>query len=101
WFSCDLDVAEELWLSGEPRQIEIAFREPRAIDFEEAAAVIVTLGEPIFGLSEQARSAGCEVAGLGRPELSTFNLDERHADPQSREPRRPRPNDTSWHPAAW
>jgi siroheme synthase (precorrin-2 oxidase/ferrochelatase) len=25
WLSRDLDIAEELWLSGEPRQIEIAF----------------------------------------------------------------------------
>ena len=85
WFSRDVDVAEELWLSGEPGQIEIAFREPKAIDFEEAAAVIATLGEPIvFRIAEQARTAGCAVAVLGRPELSTFSLDEgRYGDPQN------------------
>lgn len=108
WFSRDVDVAEELWLSGEPSQIEIAFREPRAIDFEEAAAVIATIGEPlVFRLSEQARAAGCAVAVVGRPELSTFNLDEaRDADRENHalrkpRPRKPRPNATSWHPTAW
>jgi Putative NAD(P)-binding len=102
WFSRDVDVAEELWLTGEPRQIEIAFREPRVLDFEEAAAVIATVGEPIvFRLSEQAREAGCAVAEFGRPELSTFSLDEDDGKScQKSKPHGPRLNATSWDPPA-
>jgi siroheme synthase (precorrin-2 oxidase/ferrochelatase) len=76
WFSQDLDVAEEIWLSGEPSRIELTLREPRALDFEEAAAVIATLGEPLARrVSEQARAAGCPVSVIGRPDLSTLDLD--------------------------
>jgi siroheme synthase (precorrin-2 oxidase/ferrochelatase) len=103
WFPRDVGVAEELWLSGEPRQIEIAFREPRAIDFEEAAAVIATIGEPIvLRLSEQARASGCPVALLGRPELSTFSLaEESDEEAKDQKTRSPQSNTTSRRPAAW
>jgi len=99
WFSPDVDVAEELWLNSEPNRIEIAFRKPQALDFEEASAVIATGGEPIvFRLSEQARMAGCAVAVLGRPELSTFTLDEgRNGGPNGLPP--PRPDATRCAPA--
>jgi hypothetical protein len=71
-----LDVAEEIWTTGPPGQIEISFREPRALDFEEATAVIATLGEPLARrLSEQARASGCPVSVVGRPDLSTLYLD--------------------------
>jgi hypothetical protein len=77
WFSQDMDVAEEIWLSGRPDRIEIAFRAPRLLDVEEAAAVIVTVGEPIASaVAAQARALHRPVAVLGRPELSTFDLDD-------------------------
>ena len=104
WFPCDLDVAEELWLSGEPHQIQIAFREPRAIDFEEAAAVIATIGEPIvFQVSEQARRAGSRSPYWGARRLSTFNVELNVDDNSQRQTlQRPRPNATRWHhPSMW
>jgi siroheme synthase (precorrin-2 oxidase/ferrochelatase) len=77
WLSQDVDVAEEIWLSGRPGRIEIAFRAPRVLDFEEAAAVIATVGEPIASaVAAQARALRRPVAVLGRPELSTFDLDD-------------------------
>jgi hypothetical protein len=76
WFSPDFDVAEEVWLAGQPNRIELAFREPRALDFEEAAAAIAVIGEPLARrVSEQARAAGCPVSVIGRPDLSTLDLD--------------------------
>jgi hypothetical protein len=76
WFSQSVDVAEEIWLSGQPSGIELTFREPRTLDFEEAAAVIATIGEPLARrVSEQARAAGCPVSVIGRPDLSTLDLD--------------------------
>jgi siroheme synthase (precorrin-2 oxidase/ferrochelatase) len=75
WFSRNVDCAEEIWLSGMPDQIELAFREPRVLDFEEAAAVIATIGEPLASrVSEQAQAAGCPVNVVGRPDLSTLVL---------------------------
>ena len=76
WFSQELDVAEEVWLSDRPGRIELTFRAPLALDFEEAAAVIATIGEPLaHRVSEQARAAGCPVSVIGRPDLSTLDLD--------------------------
>jgi hypothetical protein len=83
WFAQDVDVAEELWLSGHPDRIAIALREPRAAEIENAAAVIVTAGDPIAGrVSAQARALDRPVAVLGRPDLSTIDLD----DPDHRGP---------------
>ena len=77
WFSQDVDVAEAIWLSGQPDRIEIAFRAPRVLDFEEAAAVIAVVGEPIASsVSQQARALRRPVAVVGHPELSTFDLDD-------------------------
>jgi hypothetical protein len=77
WFSHDADVAEEIWLSGQPGRIEFALREPRLTDVEEAAAVIAAVGEPLASrVAAQARALGRPVAVLGRPELSTFDLDD-------------------------
>jgi hypothetical protein len=83
WFSQNVDVAEEIWLSGQSSPIELTFREPRALDFEEAAAVIATIGEPLARrVSDQARAAGCPVSVIGRPDLSTLDFDvERDLDP--------------------
>jgi siroheme synthase (precorrin-2 oxidase/ferrochelatase) len=76
WFSQNVDIAEDIWLSSQPSRVKLAFREPRAADFEEAAAVIATIGEPLaHRLSEQARAAGCPVSVVGRPDLSTLDLD--------------------------
>ncbi len=81
WFAQDADVAEEIWLSGRPDRIAIAFREPNASDIEDAAAVIVAVGEPIAGrVSAQARALHRPVAVLGRPDLSTFDLDDTDRD---------------------
>jgi NAD(P)-dependent dehydrogenase (short-subunit alcohol dehydrogenase family) len=77
WFSRDADVAEEIWLSRRPERIEIALREPRVRDFEEAAAVIAAASEPLASdVAAQARALGRPVAVLGRPELSTFDIDD-------------------------
>ena len=77
WFAQDADVAEEIWLSGHPDRIAIALREPRAADFKHAAAVIVTAGDPPAArVAAQARALNCPVAVLGRPDLSTFDLDD-------------------------
>jgi hypothetical protein len=77
WFSQDVDVAEEIWLSGRPDRLEIAFREPRVDEVEEAAAVIATLGgSSAQRLSAQARALNRPVSVIGRPELSTFDLDD-------------------------
>jgi hypothetical protein len=77
WFPDDADVAEEIWLSGQPARIEFALREPRLLDFEEAAAVIAAVGEPRASrLAAQARALRRPVAVPGRPELSTFDLDD-------------------------
>jgi hypothetical protein len=77
WFAQDTDVAEEIWLSGWPGRVAIAFREPRASDIEDAAAVIVAVGEPIAGrVTAEARALHRPVAVLGRPDLSTFDLDD-------------------------
>ena len=99
WFSRSVDCAEEVWLSGMPDRIELAFRAPCALDFEEAAAVIATLGEPLASrVSEQARAAGCPVNVMGRPDLSTLVLDsERDAgsdDPD--EPATPPRRKSAW-----
>jgi siroheme synthase (precorrin-2 oxidase/ferrochelatase) len=76
WFSQNVDAAEEIWLSARPSRIEVTFREPRALDFEEAAAVIATIGEPLaHRVSEQARAAGCPVGVVGRPDLSTLDIE--------------------------
>lgn len=77
WFSRDADIAEEIWLSRRPDRIEIALRDPRPRDVEEAAAVIATAGEPLASeVAAQARALGRPVAVLGRPELSTFDIDD-------------------------
>jgi hypothetical protein len=77
WFSQDVDVAEEISLSRQPDRIEIALREPRERDVEAAAAVIVAVGEPLAGkIAAQARALRRPVAVLGRPELSTFDIDD-------------------------
>ena len=77
WLSQDVDVAEEIWLSRRPDRIEVAFREPRARDLEEAAAVIVAASEPLASrIAAQARALGRPVAVPGRPELSTFDIDD-------------------------
>src|SRR5215831_5648586 len=74
WFSQDVDVAEAVWLNGQPDRIEITFRAPRVPDIAEAAAVIVTTGEPTASsISQQARALRRPVAVLGRPDLSTFD----------------------------
>jgi len=77
WLSQDVDVAEEISLSRQPDRIEIAFHEPRECDVEAAAAVIVAVGEPLAGnIAAQARALRRPVAVLGRPELSTFDIDD-------------------------
>jgi hypothetical protein len=77
WLSQDADVAEEIWRSRRPDRIEIGLRAPRALDVAEAAAVIVTAGEPIARrVADEARALGRPVAVLGRPDLSTFDLDD-------------------------
>jgi cation diffusion facilitator CzcD-associated flavoprotein CzcO len=77
WFAQDVDVAEEIWLSGHPDRIAIALREPRASDIENAGAVIVTAGESIAArVAAQARALNRPVAVIGRPDLSTFSLDD-------------------------
>ena len=77
WFAQNADVAEDIWQSGRPDRIAIALREPRAADIEHAAAVIVAAGEPIAGrVAAQARALDRSVAVLGRPDLSTFDLDD-------------------------
>lgn len=77
WFAQDPDVAEEIGLGSRPDRITIALREPRAVDIEKAAAVIVTVGEPIASrVAAQARALDRPVAVLGRPDLSTFDLDD-------------------------
>jgi hypothetical protein len=76
WFSQDIDVAVEIWLTGRPHQIEISFREPTHVDFEEAAAAIATIGGPLADrIADQARASGCPVSFIGRPDLSTLTLD--------------------------
>jgi siroheme synthase (precorrin-2 oxidase/ferrochelatase) len=87
WFSDNLDVAEELWLSGQPAQIEVAFREPHAADFETAAVVIVTTEGPAAACAaRRARALRRPVAVLGRPELSTFDLDDMDDDVSGGDP---------------
>jgi len=77
WFAQDADVAEEIWLSGRPDRIAIALREPCAADIEHAAAVIVVAGDPLAArVAAQARALNRPVAVLGRPDLSTFDLDD-------------------------
>jgi hypothetical protein len=77
WFAQDADVAEEIWLGGHPDRIAIALREPHASDIEHAAAVIVAVGDPLAGrVAAQARALNRPVAVLGRPDLSTFDLDD-------------------------
>ena len=77
WFSQDADVAEQIWLSRHPDRIEIALRAPGVRDVEQAAAVIAAAGEPLdSGVAAQARALGRPVAVLGRPELSTFDVDD-------------------------
>lgn len=71
--SQNIDVAKEICLGGHADQVELSFREPRALDFEEAAAVIATIGEPLaHRTSEQARAAGLPIDVIGRPDLSTL-----------------------------
>jgi siroheme synthase (precorrin-2 oxidase/ferrochelatase) len=77
WFAQDPDVAEEISLSGHPDRIAIALREPRHADIAPAAAVIVAAGDPLAGrVAAQARALDRPVAVLGRPDLSTFDLDD-------------------------
>src|SRR6185503_3267683 len=77
WFAQDPDVAEEIWLSARPDRIAVALREPNAADIEHAAAVIVAVGDPIAArVAAQARALNRPVAVLGRPDLSTFDLDD-------------------------
>jgi hypothetical protein len=77
WFVENADVAEEIWLGGRPGRIAIALREPRASDIADATAVIVAVGEPMAGrVAALARSLDRPVAVLGRPDLSTFGLDD-------------------------
>ncbi|HLH87540.1 MAG TPA: NAD(P)-dependent oxidoreductase [Xanthobacteraceae bacterium] len=77
WLSQDVDVAEEIWLGRRPDRIEVAFRAPHARDFAEAAAVIVAASDPLASrVAAQARALDRPVAVAGRPELSTFDIDD-------------------------
>ncbi|HEY1544998.1 MAG TPA: NAD(P)-dependent oxidoreductase [Xanthobacteraceae bacterium] len=77
WFAQDADVAEEIWQSGRPDRIAIALREPQASDIADAAAVIIAAGEPVANrVAAQARALDRPVVVLGRPDLSTFDLDD-------------------------
>jgi len=77
WVVQDLDLAEEIGLSSRPDRIMIALREPCPADIEKAAAVIVAAGEPVASrVAAQARALDRPVAVLGRPDLSTFDLDD-------------------------
>jgi hypothetical protein len=76
WFSQDIDIAEEIWLTTKPHQLEISFREPCALDFAEAAAAFAVMGEPwATRIAKQAQASGCPVSIAGRPDLSTLGLD--------------------------
>jgi hypothetical protein len=103
WFTQDADVAEEIWLSGRPGHIAIALREPSAADIEHADSVIVAVGEPIASrIAAQARALNRPVAVLGRPDLSTLDLDDTDASgPGDGEPSHLRLGSTWRRASAW
>jgi putative NAD(P)-binding protein len=71
WFSQDIDIAEEIWLTARPHQLEISFREPCDLDFADAAAAFAVIGEPwATRIARQAQASGCPVSVAGRPDLT-------------------------------
>ena len=103
WFVQGPDVAEEIEISSRPDRIAIALREPSASDIEKAAAVIVAVGEPIAGrVATQARALNRPVTVLGRPDLSTFDLDDTdHGGPGDTQAWQPRLRTPLRRASAW
>ena len=73
WFSCNVDVAEELATSPGQGQLEISFGDPLKADLSDVVAIVSAAGELLDRqIAARARRQRIPVNVVDCPDLSTF-----------------------------
>src|SRR6476646_9005026 len=73
WFSCSIDVAEELSTSPGKGQLEISVGDPLKADLSDVVAIVSAAGDLLdHHIAARARRQRIPVNVVDRPDLSTF-----------------------------
>ena len=73
WFSCSIDVAEELSTSPGKEQLEISVGDPLKADLSDVVAIVSAAGDLLdHHIAARARRQRIPVNVVDRPDLSTF-----------------------------